>query len=111
MRASSWECLGEWRSGDARAGSGRRERRGRPWGRRLVLVCEARLGGGLFGSSARSRGQAWGEGRGRAPAPRGEGRGERSRDKCALGGEGGRDRPALGPRRLCGTRRLEAAFS
>ena len=78
VRASQWECLGEWRSGDARAGSGRvggaRARAARaPVGRRLVFVCEARPGGGLFGWSARSRGRARGEGPNRLalgpPAP------------------------------------------
>lgn len=64
VRASQWECLGEWRPGDARAGSGRvgGARARAPVGRRLVFVCESRLGGGLFGWSARSRDRERGEG-------------------------------------------------
>lgn len=59
--------------GGARGGS--REPRGRPRGRRLVFVYEARLRGGLFGYSACSRGEAQGEGGGQVPQRRGAGRG------------------------------------
>lgn len=90
VRASQWECLGEWRPGDARgwgvAASGERgrERRGRPWA----------AGWFLFAKRVRAAGFSDG-----GFAPGAAGRGER-----------GRTAWLSAPRRLCGIRRLEAAF-
>lgn len=80
-----------------------REPSGRPRGRRLVFVSEARLGGGLFGSSARSRSGPRGGGGRQVPPRRGGG------SRCPPAGRGERVGDRWPPQRGAGRRREAGA--
>lgn len=127
--ATEWECLGEWRSEDARAGSGRGGAGAGGGGARAAQAPVQPLAGFCLRGASRRRAfrierslSKPGAGRGAGTGAPSLGRGQRGGHRCSVGGEEGeslaplrgkrgRDGLALGRRRLCGARRLEAAFS
>ena len=102
VRASSWECLGEWRSGDARAGSGRVGARAARTPVRPPAGFRFRGASGRRAFRIECSLPRRGVGRGAGPGAPWLGRGERGGARRPLHGEKGERRAAGTSARLAG---------